>query len=48
MKHEVIKVGGLAVEHYIPEENKDHVPILFCHGTGSGSWIWSNFCKYFF
>lgn len=47
MKHEVIKVGGLAVEHYIPEENKDHIPILFCHGTGSGSWIWSNFCKYF-
>ena len=47
MKHEVIKVGGLAVEHYFPEENKDHIPILFCHGTGSGSWIWSNFCKYF-
>jgi hypothetical protein len=23
MKHEVIKVGGLAIEHYIPEENKD-------------------------
>ena len=47
MKHEMIKVGGLAVEHYIPEENKDPIPILFCHGTGSGSWIWSNFCKYF-
>ena len=47
MKHEVIKVGSLAVEHYIPEETKDPIPILFCHGTGSGSWIWSNFCKYF-
>jgi len=48
MKQEVLKVGGLAVEYYIPEEEKkDNTPLLFCHGTGSGSWIWSNFCGYF-
>ena len=47
MKHEVKKVQGLALEHYIPQERKDETPILFCHGTGGGSWIWSNFCEYF-
>lgn len=47
MAHEVIKVGGLAVEHYIPRERRDQTPILFCHGTGGGSWVWSNFCQYF-
>jgi pimeloyl-ACP methyl ester carboxylesterase len=45
--HEIIKVGGLAVERYVPKEKKDPTPILFCHGTGGGSWIWSNFCEYF-
>lgn len=47
MQHEVIRVGGLAVEHYLPREQRDHIPLLFCHGTGSGSWIWSNFSRYF-
>jgi pimeloyl-ACP methyl ester carboxylesterase len=44
---EVIKVGGLAVEYYIPKQQKYPIPILFCHGTAGGSWIWSNFCEYF-
>ena len=47
VKKEVIKVGGLALVHYIPKEMVDSIPLLFCHGTGGGSWIWSNFCKYF-
>ena len=47
IKHEVLTVGNLAVEHYTPEGRRDPVPILFCHGTGGGSWIWSNFCEYF-
>jgi non-heme chloroperoxidase len=47
VKREVIKVGSLAVEHFLPEEMKDSIPILFCHGTGGGSWIWSNFSEYF-
>jgi len=47
MQTEVIKVGGLALEHYKPSTVKDSTPILFCHGTGSGSWIWSNFCEFF-
>jgi non-heme chloroperoxidase len=46
-KSEVVKVGGLAVEHYAAQTEKDPVPILFCHGTGSGSYIWKNFCQYF-
>lgn len=44
---ELIKVGSLAVEHYIPQKRCDPVPLLFCHGTAGGSWIWSNFCEYF-
>jgi pimeloyl-ACP methyl ester carboxylesterase len=42
----VIKVNGLAVEHYMPSEKKDSTPVLFCHGTGGGGWIWSNFCEF--
>ena len=44
---ELIKVGWLAVEHSIPQAKKDSIPILFCHGLGGGSWIWSNFSEYF-
>jgi non-heme chloroperoxidase len=47
MKNEIVKVGGLAIEHVIPTEKRDPIPILFCHGTGGGSWIWSNFLEYF-
>jgi non-heme chloroperoxidase len=47
MTKKLIKIGKLAVEHYLLSERKDPVPILFCHGTGGGSWIWSNFCEYF-
>lgn len=47
MKIEVIKTGGLALEHFKPSKVKHSPHILFCHGTGSGSWIWSNFCEYF-
>jgi non-heme chloroperoxidase len=45
-EHDIIKIGGLAVERYIPKEQRDPTPILFCHGTGGGSWIWSNFSEY--
>jgi pimeloyl-ACP methyl ester carboxylesterase len=44
---ELVKVGGLAVEHFIPPVKRDSIPILFCHGLGGGSWIWSNFSEYF-
>lgn len=47
LKKEIAKISEIAVEHYIPKAKKDPVPVLFCHGTGGGSWIWSNFCEYF-
>ena len=46
-KREIIKVKGLALEYCVPAERRDTVPILFCHGTAGGSWIWSNFLEYF-
>ena len=47
IEKEILKVDDLAVEHYIPKGKKHPVPILFCHGTAGGSWIWSNFSEYF-
>jgi non-heme chloroperoxidase len=47
VKKEIIKVGSLAVEYYMPNKEAYPIPILFCHGTGGGSWVWSNFCEYF-
>ena len=47
VSEKVFKVGGVAVEHFIPDEVKYPAPLLFVHGSSGGSWVWSNFLKYF-
>lgn len=43
----VLKIDGVAVECFIPQEVKYPAPLLFVHGSSGGSWIWGNFLKYF-
>lgn len=43
----VIRVSGIAVECFIPEDEKYPAPLLFVHGSSGGSWIWENFLTYF-
>lgn len=43
----VIKTSGIAVECFIPQDEKYPAPLLFVHGSSGGSWVWENFLRYF-
>lgn len=47
VNEKVIKIDGVAVECFIPEDVKYQNPLLFVHGSSGGSWIWVNFLKHF-
>lgn len=46
-KTESVKVGILALEHYVPDPETNDKKLLFIHSSGHGSWMWENFLSYF-
>jgi pimeloyl-ACP methyl ester carboxylesterase len=40
-------IDGIAVECFLPEEERYPTPLLFVHGSSGGSWVWGNFLPYF-
>jgi pimeloyl-ACP methyl ester carboxylesterase len=46
-KTEVVRVGNVALEHYVPDKAINERKIIFIHSSGHGSWMWKNFLPYF-
>jgi pimeloyl-ACP methyl ester carboxylesterase len=46
-KTDVVKVGSVALEHYLPNGEIKDKKFLFVHSSGHGSWMWKNFLSYF-
>ncbi len=46
-KTNVVKVGSVALEHYLPDGQIKDKKLLFVHSSGHGSWMWKNFLSYF-
>jgi pimeloyl-ACP methyl ester carboxylesterase len=44
---DVVKVGNIALEHYLPDKEIKDKKLLFVHSSGHGSWMWKNFLSYF-
>ena len=44
---EIVTVGTVALEHYLPAQETGNQKILFVHSSGHGSWMWKNFLSYF-
>jgi pimeloyl-ACP methyl ester carboxylesterase len=44
---ETVKINGIAVECFLPEQETAQAPLLFVHGSTCGSWVWENFLHYF-
>jgi len=44
---DVVKVGNIALEHYLPDQEIKDKRLLFVHSSGHGSWMWKNFLSYF-
>jgi len=44
---EIVTVGTVALDHYLPDQEISNQKILFVHSSGHGSWMWKNFLSYF-
>jgi pimeloyl-ACP methyl ester carboxylesterase len=44
---EIVRVGTVALEHYLPAQEASNQKLLFVHSSGHGSWMWKNFLSYF-
>jgi pimeloyl-ACP methyl ester carboxylesterase len=47
MKAQYESVNGVFVEKVASESSLSGPPIVFVHGGGHGSWVWSNYLTYF-
>lgn len=47
IRSEIVKAGGIALEHYIPDGDPQEKRLLLVHSAGHGSWMWSYFLPYF-
>ena len=44
---EIVTVGTVALDHYLPAQEISSQKLLFVHSAGHGSWMWKNFLSYF-
>ena len=44
---ELVRVGPIVLEHYMPAQCNSDKKLLFVHSSGHGSWMWKNFLSYF-
>jgi len=44
---EIVTVGPVALDHYLPAQEISNQKLLFVHSSGHGSWMWKNFLSYF-